>query len=254
MGLENLIVVDYGTSTSTVRVFKNNSSTNPIADPNNKNRCLSMVAVSKESIEYASASKYTSSNKVLLKSTKRLLGKIRKELNDNMLREELYGAPVMFDEEDRPYFHCNIGTEKNPEYHDVYPEEVFGVILKHMKERATKFTEKEMKYCCFTVPHFTTDRARRLMRQEAKKLKLECSFMMKEPTAAGIPFLIPENDNDNKAVEVVKEGETVFIFDFGGGTLDITIMRREGNTYKVIGTGGDSNLGGNDTGLIFFLH
>ena len=228
MELENLMVVDYGTSTSTVRVFKNNYSTNPIADPNNKNRCLSMVAISRNSIEYASASKYATSNKVLLKNTKRLLGKTKKDLKENMLREELYGAPVMFDEENRPYFHCDVtyrkekkkhgntesSEEKNPEYRDVYPEQVFGAILKHMKKQATKFTEKEMKYCCFTVPHFTTDRTRRLMRHEARKLGLECSFMMKEPTAAGIPFLIPESDNDDKSVEVVKEGETVLVFDF----------------------------------------
>ena len=238
------LVLDFGTTTSTVRVIKNGIVINPI---HGDGRCLSIISV--EANDLKPISNYSQVNKskgVVLRNAKRLLGKTRKDLKEDMLREELYGAPVMFDEEDRPYFHCNIGKEKNPEYRDVYPEEVFGVILKHMKEQAELRTEKEMKYCCFTVPHFTTDRARRLMRQEARKLDLECSFMMKEPTAAGIPFLIPENDNDNKAVEVVKEGETVFIFDFGGGTLDITIMRREGNTYKVIGTGGDSHLGGND--------
>ena len=92
-----------------------------------------------------------------------------------MLKEEIYGAEICFDEYDRPYFHCNIGDENQDEdiYRDVYPEEAFHAILKAVKEQAYDLTEKSITSCCFTIPHFSTHRARRLMRDEARKLGMD---------------------------------------------------------------------------------
>ena len=249
---EITLAVDFGTSTSTASFLKNEKVINLNPQQTSEPLFYSIVKVTKEGLSHHPRQLGKKEKGIYLRNAKRLLGKTKKDFINNKPKEEMFGAPIKFDENGYPYYYCNIGTEKNPEYRNVYPEEVFGTILKKMKEDAEARAEKEMKYCCFTVPHFTLHRARHLMRQEARELGLECSFMMKEPTAAGIPSLIPESDNDNKSVEVVKEGETVLVFDFGGGTLDITIMRREGNTYKVLGTNFDNNLGGNDIDYCLF--
>lgn len=67
---------------------------------------------------------------------------------------------------------------------------------------------------------------------------MNCFFMIKEPTAAGIPFLLPEmKDGYGDGRKDVQEGDCILVFDIGGGTLDITIIRREGQKYQVIGNG-----------------
>ena len=64
-------------------------------------------------------------------------------------------------------------------------------------------------------------------------------YFFKVPTAAGIYFISYSNENTD-----IKEGEMVMVFDFGGGTLDLTLMVRNGNDFEVKGQGGDPNLGG----------
>ena len=255
MSLDNCVAIDFGTSITTARVYSNGHISNPLSETQYDNYRISAVLVSRNDIKCCGKPKKTPKGSVWIRNIKKLLGKMKSDLSEDMLKEEIYGAKICFDEYDRPYFHCNLGDEDKDEeiYRDVYPEEALGAILKAVKEQACGRTENSIASCCFTIPHFATHRARRLMRDEARKLGMNCIFMIKEPTAAGIPFLLPEMKGGYGDCEKdVQEGDCILVFDIGGGTLDITIIRREGNKYQVIGNGGSANIGGNDIDKCIF--
>ena len=239
--VNGIMAFDYGTSTSTAAIIKEGIIHYPL-NAENGGLMSSAVYVEKDKITcVCTLDVKPKKGAVLLQNTKRLLGKHKRDFNDSMLNGVDYGAEVQSDERERLYFNCNIGNKENPEYCKVYPEEVFYVLLKYVKEECEKRAQCEMTFCCLTIPHYTTDNARFLMRQQLTKLGLQCSFMIKEPTAAGIPYLLPDPNTSNT---VVNEGDNVLVFDFGGGTLDITIIHRSGDCYTVIGSGGDPTLGG----------
>ena len=251
----NFVAIDFGTSITTARIYKNGRMTNPLSETQYIKYRVSAVLVSQNNIRCCSKPSTIPKGSVWIRNIKKLLGRTKSDLDEDMLKEEMYGAEICFDEYGRPYFHCNIGDEDKDEaiYRNVYPEDAFNAILKAVKEQASNLLEKPMYSCCFTIPHFATHRARRLMREEARKLGMECIFMIKEPTAAGIPFLLPERkDRYEENGNDVQEGDCILVFDIGGGTLDITIMRREGNTYQVIGNGGNANIGGNNIDKCIF--
>ena len=239
--VSGIVAFDYGTSTSTVTIIKNDEIEYPLPSGNG-GLMSSAVYVYKDKITYTTElNPKAKKGAVLLQNTKRLLGKHKRDFVSSMLMGGDYGAEVQYDERERLYFNCDVGDKKNPEYRRVYPEEVFYVLLEYVITESAKRLEDEITSICLTIPHYTTDNARFLMRQQVAKFGLQCSFMIKEPTAAGIPYLLP-NTSTSKAV--VKEGENILVFDFGGGTLDITIIHRSGDSYKVTGSGGDPTLGG----------
>lgn len=237
------MTVDFGTTTTFVKFMSHGRMVNPFDSHDDKAFCPSVVFVSRNGIDVLPQPYRDKPGKVRIRNAKRLLGKSREDLTDDMLKEELYGANVCFDEKNRPYFHCEFSDKEGKVVRDVYPEDVFYVILKFVKEKVRIRSDMYVTTCCFTIPHYTTNRARRLMRKMASDLDIRCEFMMKEPTAAGIPFLLPkENETDQR----VDEGKNVFVFDWGGSTLDISVIRRNGDMYKVITTGGNPTLGGNN--------
>ncbi len=113
--------------------------------------------------------------------------------------------------------------------------EVSGFILEHMREIAERALGQKVAQAVVTVPAYFNDHQRQATREAARLAGLECLRIINEPTAAALAYGIGQGLKQNLA-----------IYDLGGGTFDISVLRLDGDVYEVIGTAGDTFLGGDD--------
>ena len=120
---------------------------------------------------------------------------------------------------------------------EVTPVEVSAEILKYLKLSAEKALGKEVKQAVITVPAYFDDAARTATKDAARLAGLEVLRLINEPTAAALAYGL------DKGVEGVYA-----IYDLGGGTFDISLLKLEKGLFQVLSTGGDTMLGGDDFG------
>ena len=123
------------------------------------------------------------------------------------------------------------------------PVEISSYIIKKMIFNAEKYLNKAITKLVITVPAYFSDSQRALTRQAAEALGLKVLRIINEPTAAALAYGFDEKQDHNS---------TILIFDLGGGTFDVSILSLEKDKdknetkFEVLGTSGDSNLGGED--------
>ena len=118
---------------------------------------------------------------------------------------------------------------------DVTPVEVSADILRSLKHRAEAASVGNIDGVVITVPAYFDDGQRSGTRQAAELAGLKVLRLLNEPTAAAVAYGLDSGD----------EG-VVAVYDLGGGTFDISILRLERGVFEVLATGGDSQLGGDD--------
>ncbi len=119
--------------------------------------------------------------------------------------------------------------------HRLSPVEVSADILKALKERAEHSLKQKVHRAVITVPAYFDDAARAATRDAARLAGLEVLRLINEPTSAALAYGLD------------KSAEGIYaIYDFGGGTFDISILRLQKGIFKVLATGGDTSLGGDD--------
>ncbi len=117
----------------------------------------------------------------------------------------------------------------------VTPVEVSAEILRALKARAEAALGGELDGAVITVPAYFDDGQRQATRDAGRLAGLEVMRLLNEPTAAALAYGLD------------KQAEGTFaVFDLGGGTFDISILKLEGGVFEVKSTGGDSALGGDD--------
>jgi len=117
----------------------------------------------------------------------------------------------------------------------VTPMEVSAEILRVLKARAEDVLGGELDGVVITVPAYFDDGQRQATRDAGRLAGLEVMRLLNEPTAAALAYGLD------------KQSEGLFaVFDLGGGTFDISILKLEGGVFEVKSTGGDSALGGDD--------
>lgn len=117
----------------------------------------------------------------------------------------------------------------------VSPVEVSAEVLKHLRRMASDALGREVTKAVITVPAYFDDAARAATKDAAKLAGLEVLRLINEPTAAALAYGLDEN------------AEGIFaIYDFGGGTFDISILKLETGVFQVLSTAGDTELGGDD--------
>ena len=226
--INQCIVVDYGNSNSKCMIMRDNCEM-PIHNYHGNVNWRSYVDVSENGLKVVDRYYGVRRNHVILKNTKHLLGKTRNEVREEDLNSERYGADVLFDEQEMPYFHCLVNDydhNGNPVYRDVYPEEVFGVILGEMKRQAMIQGEGEISSCCLTIPFHASDRTRQLLLSEVSKQGLDCVCMITEPMAAYY-YLRSKCDS-------LTDGELIMIVDVGSSSFDISIIHHNHNNPQLI--------------------
>ena len=115
------------------------------------------------------------------------------------------------------------------------PVEISAEILRAVKAQAEHHLGREVTRAVVTVPAYFDDAARLATKDAAKLAGLEVLRLVNEPTAAALAYGLD------------KEAEGVYaVYDLGGGTFDISILRLEKGVFQVLSTGGDAALGGDD--------
>ena len=217
--------IDLGTTNSLVAALRSGLS-EPLADANGSVILPSAVRYHADRVEVGESARLAASsdpfNTVL--SVKRLMGRGLSDVKQ--LGEQL---PYHFvgGESHMPF----IDTVQGPKS----PVEVSAEILKVLRERAEKTLGGELVGAVITVPAYFDDAQRQATKDAAKLAGLNVLRLLNEPTAAAVAYGLDQS----------AEG-VVAIYDLGGGTFDISILRLTGGVFEVLATGGDSALGGDD--------
>ncbi len=115
------------------------------------------------------------------------------------------------------------------------PEAISALILQKVKAVAEASLGRSVRQAVVTVPAYFDDAQRQATKDAAALAGLECLRIVNEPTAASLAFGIDGN----------KDG-TVLVYDLGGGTFDVSVLRIQDGVFRVLSTHGDTRLGGDD--------
>ncbi len=115
------------------------------------------------------------------------------------------------------------------------PEKISAELLKHIKNTAEEYLNSTVEHAVITVPAYFNDGQRQATKRAAELAGLTVTRIINEPTAASLAYGIKEED----------EG-LIAVFDFGGGTFDISILEVGGNVLEVKSSAGNTHLGGDD--------
>lgn len=126
----------------------------------------------------------------------------------------------------------------------VSPQEVSAIILRALKERAERSLGRECSKAVVTVPAYFDDAQRQATRDAGRLAGLEVVRIVNEPTAAALAYGVGLH---------AKKAQTIAVFDLGGGTFDVSVLRVEprsegagSDLFEVLSTAGDTRLGGDD--------
>jgi molecular chaperone HscA len=117
------------------------------------------------------------------------------------------------------------------------PIELSSFILKELKKRAEHILKTPVNKAVITVPAYFNDAQRQATRDAGKLAGLDVLRIINEPTSASLAYGLGLKKEEEK---------TVAVYDLGGGTFDISILRIAGGVYEVLSTNGDTYLGGDD--------
>jgi molecular chaperone DnaK len=123
-------------------------------------------------------------------------------------------------------------------------EELSALILRKLKADAEKYLKEPVTDAVITVPAYFNDAERTATITAGQLAGLNVLQIINEPTAAAVAYGLDKLDED----------QTVFVFDLGGGTFDVTIMRIEGQGIQMLATNGDHRLGGKDWDDVIVNH
>jgi len=116
------------------------------------------------------------------------------------------------------------------------PQQISSFILQKIKKDAEAFIGEPVEKAVITVPAYFDDNQRQATKDAGTIAGLDVVRIINEPTAASLAF----------GLDKIKEDMKILVFDFGGGTLDVTIMEMGGGVFEVLSTSGDTQLGGTD--------
>ncbi|MBY6191431.1 Fe-S protein assembly chaperone HscA [Microbulbifer agarilyticus] len=123
----------------------------------------------------------------------------------------------------------------------VNPVQVSAEILKVLAQRGADSLGGELDGAVITVPAYFDDAQRQATKDAAKLAGLKVLRLLNEPTAAAVAYGLDKTEDGADSAD-----KTIAVYDLGGGTFDISILRLSKGVFEVLSTGGDSALGGDD--------
>ena len=123
------------------------------------------------------------------------------------------------------------------------PQEISAMVLQAMKQVAEDYLGEEVQRAVITVPAYFNDSQRTATKEAGEIAGLKVERIINEPTAAALAYGLDR-----------QKSEKVAVFDFGGGTFDVSIMDIGDNVFEVLSTNGDTHLGGDDLDELLINH
>lgn len=160
-------------------------------------------------------------------SVKRLLGKSYKDIKDH---QQHYAYKILDEEQD-----SLVKIQMGDRFYS--PVELSSYILKELKSRAEHMLKTTVSKAVITVPAYFNDAQRQATRDAGKLAGLDVLRIINEPTAASLAYGLGTDPQQQK---------TIAVYDLGGGTFDISLLRISNGIFEVLSTNGDTYLGGDD--------
>ena len=160
-------------------------------------------------------------------SAKRLMGKSYKDIQTH---QDFFAYQIIDDNND-----SLVKVQVGNQYYS--PIELSGHILTALKNRAEHILKTPVTKAVITVPAYFNDTQRQATRDAGKLAGLDVLRIINEPTAASLAYGLGLDPAEEK---------TIAVYDLGGGTFDISILKISGGVFEVLSTNGDTYLGGDD--------
>ena len=235
---EEIIGIDLGTTFSCCGIWKEKIEICPNENGSRVSPSIVCIRDNETLIGESANNIMYKDYKSLMKNSKRLIGRLYDDKNvQNDIKT--FNCKVIKDiETQKPKYSININNKEK--YY--FPEDVSSMILNHLRKFSEDFIGEKVKKAVITVPaHFNNDQ-REATKLAAEKAGLKVIRIINEPTAAAIAY-----GYENKSEEERK----VLVFDLGGGTFDVSILKIKGEEFTVLASCGDDHLGGEDfTGIL----
>ena len=218
--------IDLGTTNSLI-AFKNGKKVSLIGDENGDALIPSVVHFPENGsviVGENAKNKLNTDPLNTVSSVKRLIGRGKKDL---LNKSNFF--PYKFDLSDDRFL--KVETRKGI----FSPVEISSEILKFLNKRALDFLKRDIDGVVITVPAYFDEAQRQATKDSATLAGMNVLRLLNEPTAAAIAY----------GLDLQEEG-TVAVYDLGGGTFDISILRLVKGVFEVLATGGDASLGGDD--------
>jgi Fe-S protein assembly chaperone HscA len=222
-----VVGIDLGTTNSLVAFMEGDT---PVVIPGEDGERLvpSVVAWTDDGVRVGNAARATlmSDSASAVYSAKRLMGR---DITD--VQEELKLFPFKLAQGLKPgeVLKVSVGGLM------LTPPEISAYVLQQLKKNAERFFGGPVMKAVITVPAYFNDAQRQATKDAGRIAGLEVLRLVNEPTAAALAYGLDKN----------KDG-LIAVYDFGGGTFDISILKLHEGIFEVIATGGDTHLGGDD--------
>ncbi|MDG2370469.1 MAG: molecular chaperone DnaK [Flavobacteriales bacterium] len=222
-----IIGIDLGTTNSCVSVMEGNE---PVVIPNSEGKRTTPSVVGfveggeRKVGDPAKRQAITNPEKTIY-SIKRFMGNRFDEVS-----KEINRVPYKIVKGDNNTPRVEINDRKYS------PQEISAMILQKMKKTAEDYLGQEVSEAVITVPAYFNDAQRQATKEAGEIAGLKVERIINEPTAAALAYGMDKSGKDMKIV----------VFDFGGGTHDVSILELGEGVFEVLSTDGDTHLGGDD--------
>lgn len=226
------IGIDLGTTFSCVGVYMNDRVEIIANDQGNRTTASYVGFTDTERLIGDSAKNQASINPTnTLFDAKRLIGR---KFNDSTVQNDLKHWPFkVIEKNGKIYMKATYKGEEK----EFLPEEISSMVLSKMKEVAESFIGEPVYDAVITCPAYFNDAQRNATKDAGTIAGLNVLRIINEPTAAAIAYGL-----DKK----MDKEQNIIIFDFGGGTLDVSLLSIDDGVFEVKATAGDTHLGGED--------
>ena len=213
LGTTNSLIASYDTE---LKLYEDNSSS----------LIPSVVSITKEDILIGvkAADAFDDKNTTCIASIKRIMGLSYSDIQNLDSKDDLL---LIKSKNDLPCIAVN-----NKEYSAI---DISSKILSHLKNLAETYENKTIDGAVITVPAYFNDIQRQATKNAAKLSGINVLRLLNEPTAAALAYGLESNETGS-----------FVIYDFGGGTFDVSVLTLEKGIFKVLSTDGNTRLGGDD--------
>src|SRR5581483_7169679 len=228
MANDRIIGIDLGTTNSLVAFMEGNT---PVVIPgeDGANLVPSVVALdsSDQVIVGNAARKYLiDTPERAVYSIKRLMGRGVDDIQEEL---KLFPFRLAQDQHAGEVLRIKLGERS------FTPPEISALVLRQLKRNAERFFNAPVTQAVITVPAYFNDAQRQATKDAGRIAGLEVLRLVNEPTAASLAYGLDQKQNG-----------TIAVYDLGGGTFDISILKLHDGIFEVIATNGDTHLGGDD--------